>query len=176
MIGAVINVVAYRGFGGSDSVIFGYAGEMNSVRPSRWFVVLGSAVLAIVVACQGGGLGCDEEPSVRVPFPDCAAGEDGMVIQNEAAWIELCGSEPVDEAFEPIDLETQVIIGVSGSGTGCTVSFDEEICRNDRDETITYRLIVRPRGTCKRTVTRNTWAAIDKPPAGWAIEFELLRR
>jgi hypothetical protein len=140
-------------------------------------LVHGIGVLVVVAACRGDGLVCDEEPSVRVPYPDCAAGEDGLVIEDEASWIERCGGiGPVDEDFEPIDFDTQIIIGLSGEGSGCTVDFDEEICRRDRDETITYRLTVHARGTCDKLVFRNAWAAIEKPPEGYAIEFEVLQR
>lgn len=98
----------------------------------------------------------------RVDFPDLYQSIPDMSYEE---FLETCN------VFPEVDFSQHSLLGYHGSGTGCTVTFDKHVFRNDQERSILYELTVIEGGACEKISYNRNLILVPRIPPDYSVEF-----
>ena len=114
-----------------------------------------------------------EEPRIRGCLPVLESVE--WIIRTQAEYEALAsgsGTLCVDDSFPAIDFDNYTLLGRYASGD-CKAKFFRQVLRDDQAKTMTFNILVKDRGSCKKLVYSWNWVLVPKFPADYTVLFNV---
>jgi hypothetical protein len=100
----------------------------------------------------------------RVDFPDMYRSIPDMTYQE---FLATC------DVFPDLDFSQHSLLGYHASGSGCTVTFDKRVYRDDKDQSILYELTIVEEGACEKISYERNLILVPRIPPEYSLEFSL---
>lgn len=98
----------------------------------------------------------------RIDFPDTYRSIPNMTYEE---FLATC------DVFPEVDFAQQSLLGYHASGTGCTVTFDKHVYRDDQDQSILYELTIIEEGDCEKISYNRNLILVPRIPPDYRVEF-----
>jgi hypothetical protein len=73
--------------------------------------------------------------------------------------------------FPEIDFERYSVLGAQATGTGCNVTFEKQVYRDEGSQKIIYAVKVKEEGNCEKTSTNRNLILVPRIPPEYSVEF-----
>lgn len=73
--------------------------------------------------------------------------------------------------FPDIDFSRHSILGFQATGTGCSVTFEKHVYRDDQNTAILYELTVIEEGVCEKDVNNRNLILVPSIPSDYIVDF-----
>jgi hypothetical protein len=73
--------------------------------------------------------------------------------------------------FPDVDFSQYSVLGYHATGTGCNVTFERHVYRDDQNKTILYELAVVEEGDCEQISQDRNLILIPRIPSGYSVVF-----
>lgn len=73
--------------------------------------------------------------------------------------------------FPDVDFSSYSVLGYHATGTGCQVTFEKHINRDDQNKTILYKLAVVEEGECEKVTQNRNLILVPRIPSGYNVVF-----
>lgn len=103
----------------------------------------------------------------RLEYPDTYQSIPEMTYEE---FLAIC------KLFPGVDFSQYSILGYQATGTGCTVTFEKRVYRDDKNMQILYELTVVEEGTCETAVHNRNLILVPRIPANYEVAFSMSRR
>jgi len=77
--------------------------------------------------------------------------------------------------FPHVDFSQYSVLGYHATGTGCKVTFEKQVYRDDLNKTILYELTVIEEGVCKKDVNSRNLILVPRIPSDYHVGFSKTR-
>jgi hypothetical protein len=75
--------------------------------------------------------------------------------------------------FPDVDFSHYSILGYQATGTGCTVTFEKHVYRDDQNKQILYELTVVEEGVCETVVHNRNLILVSRIPDDYSVAFSM---
>ena len=103
----------------------------------------------------------------RAEFPDTYQSTPELTY---AEFLATC------DVFPEVDFSQHSILGYHATGTGCAVTFEKHVYRDDSDRKIFYQLTPIEEGTCEITVHDRNLILVASIPSDYTVDFSKSNR
>jgi hypothetical protein len=103
----------------------------------------------------------------RVDFPDTCRSTEEMSYEE---FLATCN------VFPAVDFSRHSVLGYHATGTGCKVTFEKHVYRDDPNKAILYELTVIEEGACEMAVHDRNLILVPRIPADTGVTFSLSGR
>jgi hypothetical protein len=73
--------------------------------------------------------------------------------------------------FPDVDFSQYSVLGYQATGTGCTVTFERHLYRDDQNKKIIYELAVIEEGACETAIGNRNLILVPQIPPDYSVEF-----
>jgi hypothetical protein len=73
--------------------------------------------------------------------------------------------------FPEVDFSQYSVLGYHATGTGCYVTFERHVYRDDQNKTILYKLTVVEEGDCEKNVNNRNLIFVPRIPSDYFVDF-----
>lgn len=98
----------------------------------------------------------------RIAFPDTYQSIPEM---NYEEFLETCN------VFPDVDFTQHSVLGYHTVGTGCTVTFEKRVYRDDQNRVILYELTIIEEGACEMDYRDRNLILVPRIPLDYVVEF-----
>jgi hypothetical protein len=103
----------------------------------------------------------------RVEYPDTYRSIPEM---NYETFLATCN------VFPDVDFSQYSVLGYEATGTGCTVTFEKHVYRDDQNKQILYELTVVEEGACETAVRNRNLIFVPRIPHDYSVTFSMSDR
>lgn len=75
--------------------------------------------------------------------------------------------------FPDVDFSRHSVLGYHATGTGCKVTFERRVYRDDKNKMILYDLTVIEEGICENKFTNRNLILVPRIPSDYTVEFSI---
>ena len=75
--------------------------------------------------------------------------------------------------FPDVDFSRQSVLGCHATGTGCTVTFEKHVYRDDQGNMISYELKVIEEGACEKVINDRNLILVPRIPSNYSVMFSI---
>jgi hypothetical protein len=98
----------------------------------------------------------------RLEYPDRYQSTPEM---SYAEFLRTCS------VFPDVDFSRNSLLGFQATGTGCSVTFEKHVYRDDQNKTILYELTVVEEGVCEKDVNNRNLILVPSIPSDYIVDF-----
>lgn len=73
--------------------------------------------------------------------------------------------------FPDVDFSRNSLLGLQATGTGCSVTFEKRVYRDDQNKAILYELTVVEEGVCEKNVNNRNLILVPSIPSDYIVDF-----
>ena len=103
----------------------------------------------------------------RVEYPDTYRSIPEMTYEE---FLTTCN------VFPDVDFSQYSVLGYQATGTGCIVTFEKHVYRDDRNKQILYELTVVEEGVCETAVHNRNLILVPRIPDDYSVAFSMSDR
>lgn len=100
----------------------------------------------------------------RVEYPDTYLSIPEM---NYEEFLATCN------VFPDVDFSQYSVLGYQATGTGCTVTFEKHVYRDDPSKKILYEIAVIEEGVCEMAIHKRNLILVPRIPPDYSVEFSI---
>ena len=69
------------------------------------------------------------------------------------------------------EIYLDLVLGAQATGTGCNVTFEKQVYRDEGSQKIIYAVKVKEEGNCEKTSTNRNLILVPRIPPEYSVEF-----
>ena len=73
--------------------------------------------------------------------------------------------------FPDVDFSQYSVLGYHATGTGCNVTFERQVYRDEQNQVILYELTVVEEGICEKDFNNRNLILVPRIPSGYIVDF-----
>jgi len=100
----------------------------------------------------------------RVEYPDTY---QSILEMNYEGFLATCN------VFPDVDFSQYSVLGYQATGTGCTVTFEKHVYRDDPSKKILYEIAVIEEGVCEMAIHKRNLILVPRIPPDYSVEFSI---